>query len=56
MSHECGLTVSLSGTAKCLFFVETLAFLAQRRPLVPLTRCLLTHCKTVVHVRVALRL
>jgi len=54
MYHDCVLTMSLSGIAKCLVFVETLAFLAKCRPLVPLTGCLLTYCKTVVHVLVAL--
>jgi len=44
------MTVSLSGIAKCLFCVETLAFLAESRPLGPLTCCLLTYCKTVVLV------
>jgi len=29
---------------------ETLAFLAEGRPLGPFTRCLLTYCKTVVIV------
>jgi len=31
--HDCVLTVSLSGTAKCLFCAETLTFLAERRRL-----------------------
>jgi len=43
MSHDCVLTVSLSGTAKCLFCDETLAFLAESRPLGQFTRCLLTY-------------
>jgi len=30
---SCLMTVSLSGIAKCLFCVETLASLAERRPL-----------------------
>jgi len=33
MCHDCVLTVFLSGISKCLFFVETLAFLAESRPL-----------------------
>jgi len=33
VSHDCVLTVSLSGIAKCLFCAETLAFLAESRPL-----------------------
>jgi len=45
MSHDCVLTVSLSGVAKCSFCVEALAFLSG-----PFTRCLLTYCKTVVLV------
>jgi len=46
MSHDCVLTVSLSG--KCLFCAETLAFLAESTPLAPLTRCLRTYCKIAV--------
>jgi len=38
MSHDCVLTMSLSGIAKCLFCAETLAFLAEG----PFTLCLLT--------------
>jgi len=30
----------------CLFRVETLAFLAENRPLGSFTHCLLTYCKT----------
>jgi len=48
--RDCVLTVSLSGIAKCLFRAEALAFLAESRPLVPFTRCLLIYCKTVVLV------
>jgi len=44
------MTVSLSGIAKCLFCVETLAFLAERRLLRPFTCCLLTYCKMIVVV------
>jgi len=33
MSHDCVLTLSLSGVAKCLFCAETLAFLAKSVPL-----------------------
>ena len=33
MSRDCVLTVCLSGIAKCLFCAETLAFLAEIRPL-----------------------
>jgi len=33
MSHNWILTVSLSGRAKCLLCAETLAFLAESRPL-----------------------
>ena len=31
-----------------IFVVETLAFLAESRPLGPFARCLLTYCKTAV--------
>jgi len=51
-SHDCVLTVSLSGRAKCLFCAETLTFLAESWPLGPFTRCLLTYFKTVVLVAV----
>ena len=54
MSHDCVLTMSLSGIAKCLFCVETLAFLAESRPLDPLTCCLLTYCKMVILMGVVL--
>jgi len=37
MSHNCVLSVTVSGIAKCLFCVESLAFLAERRPLRPFT-------------------
>ena len=50
VSHDCVLTVSLSGIAKCLFCVETLSFLAQSRLLGPFARCLLAYCKTAVLV------
>jgi len=50
MSRDCVLTVYLSGTAKCLFRVETLIFLAESRPLGPFPCCLLTCCKTIVLV------
>jgi len=50
VSHDCVLTVSLSGIAKCLFCVETLAFLAESRPVGPFPCCLLTCCKTTVLV------
>jgi len=40
MSCDCVLSVSLSGIAKCLLCAETLAFLAERRPLGPSTDCL----------------
>jgi len=41
MSHHCVLTVCLSGVARCLFCVETLAFLAESRLLaVYLLTCL----------------
>jgi len=43
MSHDCALIVSLSGIAKCLFCVETLAFLAESRPLGQFTLYLLTN-------------
>jgi len=46
------LTVSLSDIAKCC--AETLAFLAERRPLCPFTRCLLSYCETVVLLVVVL--
>jgi len=41
---SCLATVCLLGIAKCLFCAETLAFPAktERRPLGPVTRCLLT--------------
>jgi len=45
-SHDCVLTVSLSGIDKCLFFVDALAFIAESRPLGPFTRCLLAYRKT----------
>jgi len=51
MSHDCVLTVSLSGIAKCFFCAETLTFLAERRPLGPFNR---RHCKSVVLVVVVL--
>ena len=38
---DCILTMSLSGINKCLFCVETLAFLSESRPLDPFTVCLL---------------
>jgi len=47
MSHDCALIVSLSGIAKCLFCVETLAFLAESRPLGQFTLYILTSCKTL---------
>jgi len=47
---SCLMTLSLSGIAKCLFCAETVAFLAESRPLGASTRCLLTYCKTVVPV------
>jgi len=50
MSHDYVLTVSLSGIAKCLFCAETLAFLAESRPLGPFTCGLLTYCKMAVLV------
>ena len=46
-SHDFS-TVSLSGIAKCLFCVETLAFLAESRPPGQFAGCLLIYCKTVV--------
>jgi len=51
MSHDCVLTVSLSGIAKYLFCAETLSFLAQSRALGPITGCLLAYHKTVVFLR-----
>ena len=48
MSHDCVLTVSLAGIAECLFCAQTLACLAQSRPLGPFTRCLLIYHKMVV--------
>jgi len=33
---------------------ETLAFLAESRPIGPLTRCLLTYCKTIVLILLVL--
>ena len=54
ISHDCVLTVSLSGIAKCLFCVETLTFLADSRPLGPFIHCLLAYCKTVVLVVVVI--
>ena len=52
MSHDCVFIVSLSGiaTGKCLFCAETLAFLAESRPLGPFTCGLLTYCKMAVLV------
>jgi len=50
LSHDCILTVSLSGIAKCLLCVKTLAFLAASRQLDHLLVYLLTYCKTVVLV------
>ena len=50
MSHDCVQIVSLSGIAKCLFCAVTLAFLAESRPLLPFTCCLLTYCKMAVLV------
>lgn len=47
VSRDCVLTMSLSGIAKCLFCAETLAFLAECRPLGPFTHYLLTYCKTI---------
>jgi len=52
MSHDCVLHVSLR-VSKCLFSAETLAFLAESRPVCPFTRCLLTYYKTFVLVVVA---
>jgi len=37
------LTMPLSGISKCLFYAESLAFLAESRPLGPSTLCLLTY-------------
>jgi len=55
MYRDCVLTVSLSGIiAKWLFCAETLVFLTERKPRGPFTRCLLTYCKTIVHVVVVL--
>ena len=48
VSHDCVLTVSLSGIARCLFCAETLAFVAESRPLGLVTWCLLAYRKTVV--------
>ena len=49
MSHVSRiLTVSLSGVAKCLFCAETLAHLAESKPLGPFA-----YCKTAVLVAVA---
>jgi len=50
------LTVSLSGTAKCLFCVETQAVLAERRPLGPFGRCLLTAKRLFLWLLLLLRL
>jgi len=48
MSRDCVLTVSVRH-ANC---AETLASLAERRPLGPFTHCLLTYHKTIVLVLV----
>jgi len=54
ISRDCVLTVSLSDIAKCLFCAEALAFLVEKRPLGPVTGCLLMYCKTIVLVVVVL--
>lgn len=46
-SHDCVLTVSLSGIDKRLFCGETFAFLAGSRPIGALARSLLTYRRTV---------
>jgi len=48
VSHDCVLTVSLSGISTCFFCVETLAFLAEQRSLGPFICGLVTYHKTVV--------
>ena len=48
--HNCVLSVSLSGTGKCLLCDDELIFLAESRPLGPFPCCLLTCCKTIVLV------
>jgi len=53
MSRDCVLTVSLSDIAKCLFCAETLAFLAERRPLDPLAPCLLTYGQIPLRYKLA---
>jgi len=47
-SHDCVLPVSLSGIARCLLCAETVAFLAESRPLGSLTHCLLTYRKKLL--------
>jgi len=44
--------VSVSGITKCLFCAETLAFLAESRPLGAFTRSLLTYCKTFISLKI----
>jgi len=41
MSHDCVLTVSLSGIAKCIVCAGTLVFLVESMQLGPSTGCLL---------------
>jgi len=52
MSHVSWLCLDCisPGMANCLICVQTLAFLAESRPIGLLIRCLLTSCKTVVLV------
>jgi len=50
ISHDCVLTVSLSGIAKCLLCAETLEFLAESRPLGLFTRCLLYKSSAVAEM------
>ena len=52
-SHDCVLTMSLSGIAKCLFCAETLAVFAESRQLGPFTCCLPTYCKQLLFAVVA---
>jgi len=50
MTHDCVLSVYLSCIANCLFCVETLAFLAETKPLATFAQCLLTYRKRVILV------